>query len=61
MRQLDNIIDSMYMNLSKLREIMEERGIWCATVHGIAKSQTRHSDRTTAIDKNLYPILHYYE
>ena len=41
MRQLDSITDSMDMNLSKLWEIVENRGVWCAaTVHGITKSQT---------------------
>ena len=28
------------MNLSKLQEIVEDRGIWRAAVHGVAKSQT---------------------
>ena len=40
MRWLDRIIDSVSMNLSKLWEIMEDRGAWHATVHGVAKSQT---------------------
>ena len=40
MRWLDNIIDSMDMNLSKLREIVRARGAWHATVRGVAKSQT---------------------
>ena len=35
MRWLDNITDSMNMNLSKLREIVEDRGAWCATIHGV--------------------------
>ena len=38
MRWLDS--DSMDMNLSKLREIVEDRRVWCAIVHGVAKSQT---------------------
>ena len=37
-RRLDSIIDSMDMNLSKLREIVEDRRDWHATVHGVAKS-----------------------
>ena len=35
MRQLDNTMNSIYMNLSKLREIVEDRGAWCATIHGV--------------------------
>ena len=40
MRWLDDIIDLMNMNLSKLQEIVKDRGAWCAAVHGITKSQT---------------------
>ena len=37
---LDSITDSVDMNLSKLWEIVEDTGAWCATVHRIANSLT---------------------
>ena len=40
MRWLDSITDSMDMNLSKPREIVEDRGAWCAAAHEVAKSET---------------------
>ena len=40
MRCLDRITDSMDMNLSKLWEIVEDRGACRVAVHGITKTQT---------------------
>ena len=44
MKWLDSITDLMEMNLSKLLEIVEDRGAWWAAVYGVAKSQTQLSD-----------------
>ena len=40
MRWLDGITDSVDMNLSKVWETVEDRGAWCAVVHGVMKIWT---------------------
>ena len=40
---MSDITDSMDKGLSKLWEIVEDRGAWHATVHGVPKSWTRPS------------------
>ena len=41
MRFLHSITNSVDMNLSKLREIVKDRGAWHAVVHGVAKGRTQ--------------------
>ena len=51
MKRLDSITNSVDVNLSKLWEIVEDRGAWCAIVHGVTNSWTVLCDLITTMTK----------
>ena len=55
MRWFDSVTDSMDVSLSKLQEIVKDREARSAAVHGVAKSRTQLSNRTTTSFSPLSP------
>ena len=42
--RLESTTDSMDMNLSKLQEIVKDRGVWHAVLHGVTKKSDKFSN-----------------
>ena len=56
MKWLDGIID---MSLSKFREMVKDRQVWRAAVHGVTKSRPQLSDGTTKSPSEL-SLFHFF-
>ena len=59
---MDDIVDSMNMNLSKFREIVKDREAWRAAVHGVTESDMnkRLNNSKYLYMYKFYVMLFYY-
>ena len=55
MRRSDSMTNSVAMNLSKLQETVEDRGVWCTVVRGVTKSQ---AELATEEQQYYYHLCH---
>ena len=53
MRWLDGVVDSVDMGLSKLQEMVKDRGAWDTAAYGVAKRQKRLGDGTVVVPDSL--------
>ena len=56
-RWLDGITDSMDMSLSRVQEMVKDRKVWGAAVHGVAKSWTQLRDWTARLKDTSEHLL----